>query len=271
MDENKARSKQEALIDKLKGYPSLLVAFSGGVDSTFLLTLAHRTLGEKVVAATADSVTFPSRERLEAEQFTRERGIPHVVFKCEEYRVPEFIANPPDRCYYCKRSLCGDLIKIAEEREIKIISHAANVDDLGDYRPGLKAADEMGIVSPLVEVGLTKKEIRFLSKEMGLPTWDKPAMACLASRIPYGSPITIEKLKMVGEAEEFLFGIGFRQLRVRHHGHTARIELESRDITKLMEKDMREKVIGRLKKLGFTHISVDLEGYVSGSMNRDIG
>lgn len=270
MDKKKARSKQDALMDNLKRYPALLVAFSGGVDSSYLLYLAHRTLGENVVAATADSITFPSRERREAGKFTREKGIPHIVFPSEEFRVPEFIANSPDRCYYCKRSLCESLIHIAEERGIKTVAHAANVDDLGDYRPGLKAAGEMGIVSPLVEVDLTKEEIRFLSKEMGLTTWDKPAMACLASRIPYGSPIHIEKLKMVEEAEEFLFRLGFRQLRVRHHGKTARIELENADMDKIIQKRIREKITSRFRELGFTYVSLDLEGYISGSMNREL-
>lgn len=270
MDEKKARSKQEALIKKLKKYPSLLLAFSGGVDSTFLLSLAQQVLGERVVAATADSITFPSRERREAEKFAREKGIPHVIFKSEEFRIPDFIANSPDRCYHCKRALCNSLIKIAKDKDIKVIAHAANFDDLGDYRPGLKAAREMGIVSPLVEVDLTKEEIRFLSKERGLETWDKPAMACLASRIPYGSPINIEKLKIVEEAEDFLRRIGFNQFRVRHHGNTARIELENPVITKIFEPSMRGKIVKKFKDLGFTYISVDLEGYVSGSMNRDI-
>lgn len=271
MDEKKARSKQEALRGQLKRYPALLVAFSGGVDSTYLLCLASQILGERAVAATADSMTFPSRERREAEKFTQERGIPHIVFKSEEFRVPGFIANSPDRCYYCKRSLCKSLIKIAEERDIRTIVHAANLDDLGDYRPGLKAAAEMGIISPLVEAGLTKEEIRFLSKEMGLATWDKPAMACLASRIPYGSPIHTEKLKMVEEAEESLFRLGFRQVRVRHHGKTARIELENADMDKIIKKRVRAKITSRFRELGFTYVSLDLEGYVSGSMNRELG
>lgn len=271
MDDKKARYKQEALMNKLKGYSSLLVAFSGGVDSTYLLYLARQMLGERVVAATADSVTFPSRERREAGNFTREKGIPHIIFKSEEFQVPEFIANSPDRCYYCKRSLCESLLKIAAERDIKTIAHAANLDDLDDYRPGLKAAMEMGIASPLIEVDLTKEEIRFLSKEMGLATWDKPAMACLASRIPYGSPIHMKNLRMVEEAEEFLFGIGFRQLRVRHHGNTARIELESPDIPKIIKKGIREKITRKFKELGFTYVTVDLEGYVPGSMNRELG
>ncbi|MBL7174514.1 MAG: ATP-dependent sacrificial sulfur transferase LarE [Desulfobacteraceae bacterium] len=263
--------KKDDLIRRLKELDSLLVAFSGGVDSTFLLALAHQVLGDRVVAATASSITYPSREREEAVKFTSERRIQHIVFRSDEDSLPEFISNGPDRCYHCKKFLCQSLIKIADEKGLKYVAHAANLDDLKDYRPGLKAAEEMGIISPLVDAQLSKGEIRLLSKEMGLATWDKPAMACLASRIPYGSPITPEKLKMVNEAEEFLSRNGFKQFRVRHHGPVARIEVESTDIAKITESEFRKRLVAELRQIGFLHIAVDLEGYVSGSLNRAVG
>ena len=196
MDENLAKLKRKNLMKDLKDLGSLVVAFSGGVDSTFLLAVAHEALGDKLVAATATSDTYPFSEQEEASLFTKERSIEHILFPSDETCLPEFIANNPDRCYHCKKSLSQSLAKIAKERHIKHIAHAANMDDLDDYRPGLEAAKEMGMIAPLMDAQLTKEEIRFLSKEMGLSTWDKSAMACLASRIPYGDSITIEKLKM---------------------------------------------------------------------------
>jgi uncharacterized protein len=268
MDEVLARLKNEKLIGRLREMDSLLVAFSGGVDSTFLLALARRVLGENVLAVTASSVTHPSKERKEAIQFAEAGAIQHVVFQSDELSLPEFVANGPDRCYHCKKFISQRLIEIAEDRGIKHVAHAANMDDLGDYRPGLRAAREMGILSPLVEVELGKEEIRFLSKEMGLSTWDKQSMACLASRIPYGDAITEKKLKMVEAAEDLLAKNGFSRFRVRHHGHVARIEVESSEIKKIIEPDLRKELVDKIRKIGFTHIAVDLEGYVSGSMNR---
>jgi uncharacterized protein len=262
--------KKEDLIRRLKELDSLLVAFSGGVDSTFLLALAHQVLGDRVVAATASSITYPSREREEAVKFTSERRIQHIVFRSDEASLPEFISNGPDRCYHCKKFLSQSLIKIADEKGLKYVAYATNLDDLKDYRPGLKAAEEMGIISPLMDARLSKGEIRILSKDMGLATWDKPAMACLASRIPYGSPITSEKLKMVNDAEEFLSKSGFKQFRVRHHGPVARIEVESTDIAKITESEFRKRLVAELRQIGFLHIAVDLEGYVSGSLNRAV-
>jgi uncharacterized protein len=268
MDEKTARLKKEKLIRYLKGLDSLLVAFSGGVDSTFLLALAHKTLGDKVLAVTESSSTYPSRERQEAIQFAEERDIEHVVFLSDETSIPEFVSNAPDRCYHCKKALSQELVKIAEERGVEHVAYATNVDDLADYRPGLKAADEMGIIAPLVISELNKEEIRFLSKEMGLPTWDKPAMACLASRIPYGEAITDKKLKMVEEAEAYLAKNSFKQYRVRHHGSVARIEVESAEIDKINEPILRKNIVEKFKEIGFLHVAVDLEGYTTGSMNR---
>jgi uncharacterized protein len=268
MDEKSARQKKEKLIRYLKGLDSLLVAFSGGVDSSFLLALAHETLGDKVLAVTESSSTYPSRERQEAIQFAQERGIQHLVFQSDETSIPEFVSNAPDRCYHCKKSLSQELLEIAEERGIEHVAYATNVDDLADYRPGLKAAEEMGIIAPLVVSGLNKEEIRFFSKEMGLPTWDKPAMACLASRIPYGDAITDKKLMMVEEAEAYLAKSGFKQYRVRHHGSVARIEVGSAEIDKINEPILRNNIVEKFKEIGFLHVAVDLEGYTTGSMNR---
>jgi uncharacterized protein len=270
MDKDIARLKKETLARQIKELPSLLVAFSGGVDSSFLLALAQLVLGDKVTAATASSIIYPLREQAVAAGFARQRGIRHIIFQSDETGLTEFISNPPDRCYHCKKFLSKRLIEIANERDIRYIAHAANLDDLSDHRPGLKAAKEMGILSPLVDSRLSKDEIRFLSREMGLDTWDKPAMACLASRIPYGSPITIEKLKMVEEAEEVLAENGFRQFRVRHHDSVARIEVGCEEIGRIVEEGLRKKVVKRFREIGFTYISVDLEGYVPGSMNRDL-
>ena len=268
IDKENAMSKKENLIHYLEKLDSLLVAFSGGVDSTFLLALSHQTLTDKVLAVTESSTTYPSRERKEAIKFTKDRGIEHIVFQADETSIAEFVSNAPDRCYHCKKSLSKNLLNIAKEKAISHVAYAANLDDLSDYRPGMDAAREMGIIAPLVDVHLSKEEIRFLSKEMGLPTWNKPAMACLASRIPYGDPITTEKLKMVEEAEDFLADQGFRQYRVRHHGSVARIEVAGSEIIKITGPELRKNIVEKFRQIGFYHIAVDLEGYFSGSMNR---
>jgi uncharacterized protein len=268
IDKEDATSKKENLIHYLEKLGSLLVAFSGGVDSTFLLALSHQTLTDNVVAVTESSTTYPSREREEAIKFTKDRGIEHIVFQADETSIAEFVSNAPDRCYHCKKSLSKNLLNIAKEKGISHVAYAANLDDLSDYRPGMDAAREMGIIAPLVDAQLRKEEIRFLSKEMGLPTWDKPAMACLASRIPYGEPITTKKLKMVEEAEDFLADQGFRQYRVRHHGSVARIEVAGSEIKKVTGPELRKNIVEKFRQIGFYHIAVDLEGYFSGSMNR---
>ncbi len=271
MDETAARVKKKTLIQDIKNMDSLLVAFSGGVDSTFLLAVAYEILGKHVVAATADSVTYPPGEREEAIRFAKERGIEHIIFPSDETTIREFVANTPDRCYHCKKSLCRKLLKIAKQKEIKYVAHAANTDDLNDYRPGTAAAEEMGLIAPLLKAQLNKEDIRFLSKEMGLPTWDKPAMACLASRIPYGDTITEQRLKMIEQAELFLQNRGFKQYRVRHHGSVARIEVDKNDIEKIADAGSRDGIVKEFRRIGFDHIAVDLEGYVSGSMNRALG
>jgi pyridinium-3,5-biscarboxylic acid mononucleotide sulfurtransferase len=267
MDRHLAVQKKKALVNNLKGLPSLMIAFSGGVDSTFLLAIAAETLGSRVMAVTATSSVHPPLDIKNAKEFTATHGIAHIIFESDEKSIPEFTANQPDRCYHCKKALCIKLKEIAIEHGVTHIAHAINADDLGDYRPGIKAASEMGLIAPLVDAELTKEEIRFLSKEMGLSTWDHPSMACLASRIPYGDPITDEKISMVKKAEQLLADAGLSQYRVRHHGTVARIEVNRDDFTMFSSPVFREKIISDFKKIGFLHIALDLEGYRSGSMN----
>jgi uncharacterized protein len=267
---NKAHLKKKALLYALKDLESLLIAYSGGVDSTFLLAVAHEVLGGRVVAVTATAPFYLSREIDDAVAFARSHGIEHLLIRSEAGSLPAFTANAPDRCYHCKKLLFTKLKDLAERRGIKHIAHAANVDDLEDYRPGAEAAVEAGVLSPLVDAELNKDEIRYLSRQMGLPTWDKPAMACLASRIPYGEAITDEKLRMIEAAEAFLAVHGFKQFRVRCHGSLARIEVEKSGLARILESALREEIIARFKEIGFLYVSMDLEGYVTGSMNREI-
>ncbi len=265
-----AGDKKARLIAALKKMNPLLVAFSGGVDSAFLLAAANETLGREVTAATAVSPIHPLRERMEAITFARERDIPHLLFSSHESDLPEFLANGPNRCYHCKKSLFETLWEIARKMGFHYIVHGANVDDLDDYRPGLQAAVEAGIRAPLVDASLNKAEIRLLSKKMGLPQWDKPSMACLASRLPYGSAITEKKLNMIETAEEFLLNKGFKTLRVRHHGAVARIEAGPAERELILNDAIRKDIIKKFRHIGFSHIALDLEEFTSGKMNRSI-
>jgi len=260
--------KKKRLMAILKAYESLVVAFSGGVDSTFLLAATQEALGDRVTAVTADSPIHSRREIREALETAKALGVKHIVVPFAEMTAPGFAANPPDRCYSCKQIIFSEIIRIAASMGVERVAHGVNLDDLGDYRPGLKAAEEMGVVAPLADAGLSKVDIRALSRRMGLATWNKPSMACLASRIPYGRPITPGVLKMVEAAEEILHGLGFSGCRVRHHGDVARIEMAARDVSRAARSAVRSQILKGLKDIGFTHVAVDLEGYVQGSLNR---
>lgn len=262
------QEKYKNLQEYLKSLGSVAVAFSSGVDSTFLLAAAKETLGaDHVIAVTASSCSFPKRELEEAKQFCKEQGIRHIVCKSEELDIEGFRQNPKNRCYLCKHELFEKILEIAKEYHINAVAEGSNMDDNGDYRPGLVAVAELGIKSPLREALLNKEEIRTLSKEMGLPTWDKQSFACLSSRFVYGETISEEKLGMVDKAEQLLLDMGFHQVRVRIHGDIARIEVLPDEIAKLVEGENREKIYSYLKQLGFAYVTLDLGGYRMGSMN----
>ena len=259
--------KLHHLQEIIKEMDSLLVAYSGGVDSTLLLKVAKDVLGEKVVAVTARSLTYPEKEYVEAQRIAKRLGVRHLSINSEELDIPEFSSNPPDRCYYCKRELFSGLREIAGREGIGYIADGCNLDDEKDFRPGMRAAEELGIRSPLREAELTKEDIRKLSKGLGLASWNKPSLACLASRFPYGDKITPRGLQMVSEAEEYLYNLGFKQLRVRHHQGLARIEVSRKDIRRFCDNSLCLEITRKLKKIGYTYVTSDLQGYRSGSMN----
>lgn len=262
--------KLEALQEYLKELGSVAIAFSSGVDSTFLLKVAHDVLGDQVIAVTAQSCSFPKRELEEAKAFCKKEGIKHIICESEELQIEGFSHNPKNRCYLCKHELFEKIGNIAKENNIKYVAEGSNMDDNGDYRPGLQAVAELHVKSPLRHVELTKQEIRDLSKEIGLPTWDKQSFACLSSRFVYGEEITESKLSMVDQAEQLLLDMGFHQLRVRIHGQMARIEVMPSEFLKLMEDANREKIVSEFKKIGFSYVTLDLQGYRMGSMNETI-
>ncbi|SEN76381.1 ATP-dependent sacrificial sulfur transferase LarE [Lihuaxuella thermophila] len=259
------REKNKKLGRILHDMEQVIVAFSAGIDSTFVLARAAEELGDKVLAVTADSETFPERELNEAIELAGQLGVQHEIIQIVEMENPHFVANNPDRCYYCKAGLYATLTRLAKERNIPWILDGANMDDLGDYRPGRKAAKEYEVRSVLQEAGFYKEEIRQLAREMGLPNWDKPSFACLSSRIPYGQRITLEKVRQLDRGEQALRDLGFRTLRIRHHDTIARIEVPREEFEKVLA--YADQITTVLKEEGFTYVALDLEGYRSGSMN----
>lgn len=259
--------KYENLKNMLLNLKNVIVAYSGGVDSTFLLKASHDTLGDNVIAVTAKSSAYPEREFNEAAKYAKEIGVKHIVILSEELKIEGFAKNPVNRCYYCKKELFSKIWRIAKENNINAVLDGSNMDDTGDYRPGMKAAKELKVISPLKEAGFTKQDIRDLSKKMGIPTWNKPSFACLSSRFPYGNEITNEKLKMVEQSEQFLIDMGFTQVRVRHHNDIARIEVSKDERNKFFSTDIMDKVADKLKDIGFKYVTLDLLGYRTGSMN----
>ena len=261
------KEKREQLVSIINGFDSLIVAYSGGVDSAFLLATPHKFLKKNVVAISATSPIHPSRETEYSKKFADNLGIKHILFKSREINHSGFMANKKDRCYICKKLLLEDILKISSDMGITTIAHGANIDDLDDFRPGLLAAEEMGVIAPLIDAGLSKDDIRLLSKDMNLSTWDKPAMACFATRIPYGTPLTQKALSMIEQAENTIIDLGFKTCRVRCHGKVAKIEVNINDIEKILNETNRKTIINKFKKTGFSHIALDMEGYVMGSLN----
>jgi pyridinium-3,5-biscarboxylic acid mononucleotide sulfurtransferase len=261
--------KDQALRDTLTSLGSVVVAYSGGVDSAYLAYAASRALGDRAFAITADSPSYPERHRRLAIEIAEQFSLRHEIIRTNELERPEYRANPANRCYYCKHELYTHLSRIAAERHAVVVD-GNNADDRGDYRPGRQAAHEFGVRSPLDEVGLTKQEIRELSRRARIPTWDEPASACLSSRIPYHSEVTDEKLRMIERAEQALGALGFRVYRVRHHDEMARVELARDEMIRALDPDMTNAIVRELKAIGYRYVTLDLQGYRTGSLNEGL-
>ncbi len=264
-------AKRAALDDAIRTAGRVLIAFSGGVDSSYLAYAAHRALGGDALAVTAESPSYPASHRAMAERVAREFQIPHRFVTTREFANPSYRANAPDRCYHCKSELFGVLGALRDELGFDAVAYGVNVDDTGDFRPGHRAARERGVMSPFLEANLAKAEIRELSREAGLPTAELPASACLSSRLPYGTEVTEERLQQVERGEENLRALGFRQVRLRHHGEVARIEIAADELARALEPEMAREIVAAIKPLGFRWIALDLEGYRSGSLNEVLG
>ncbi len=259
--------KYEDLKEYLKSLGGVAVAVSGGVDSSFLLKAAKEALGDRVIAVTATSEFHPKRELNEAKDLCEHLGVRQIFCSSGAMEMPEFLKNPPDKCYLCKKELFEKICAIAERNGFSYVAEGSNMDDTGDYRPGMRAIRELCVLSPLQRAGLYKHEIRQLSKKLGLSSWDKPSFACLATRFVYGEPITSEKISMVGAAEQLLLDLGFSQVRVRMHGQMARIEVTLEEMDRLLDDKVRQQIYTKLKALGFSYVTLDLGGYRMGSMN----
>jgi pyridinium-3,5-biscarboxylic acid mononucleotide sulfurtransferase len=267
MDQTEQDRKETDLCRYIQSLGSVIIAFSGGVDSAYVAWAASRVLGDRALAVTAESPSFPAAQKEDALKFVDQFGLRHMTIPTDEMEDPNYRRNSSDRCYYCKAGLYGKLASLAKERGFAAICDGLNVDDLGDFRPGSRAAKEIGVLSPLVECGITKAEVRELSRRAGLPTWDKPASACLSSRIPYGMEVTVEKLRAIETGEDIMRDLGFKVLRVRHHGDIVRLELGKEELPRAMTVEMAERLAREFKALGFRYVTLDLEGYRTGALN----
>ena len=263
-------TKEQRLLEILRELERVIVAYSGGTDSAYLAWIAHRALGANAIAVTADSASIPTSHKRDAEQFARECGFQHEYIETHEFDNPNYIKNDKDRCFHCKDELFDRLDEFAKTREYRHIIYGVNKDDLGDYRPGQRAAKIHSVKAPLVEAGLSKTEIRELSKRAGLSTWDRPAAACLSSRVPYGTPVTVETIQTIEQGEEAIKALGFRQFRVRFHGELVRVEIAKEEMQAALSCEMAQAFTDIFKPLGFLYVTLDLEGYRQGSLNASL-